>query len=221
MTSNRHSDDSQAKAAPAAEAISDGRLIHRFREGSEEAAAALFDRYSQRLKTLAQRNLSQAVASRVDADDIVQSAFRCLFQAVRRGSYDLPSGEQLWSLLMVIALNRIRTHEEHHRAAKRDVRKTTGSESAEREIGDRPARPAAPAALMEMVIAEALERLPAHHRSVIQLRVEGYEVGEIATIVQRSKRTVERILQDAKAQLAKHLEEIESDDTGNAPVAGD
>jgi hypothetical protein len=51
------------------------------------------------------------------------------------------------------------------------------------------------------VIAEALEKLPAHQKAVFELRVQGCEVPEIAVKVGRSRRTVERILQDIINQL--------------------
>ena len=41
---------------------------------------------------------------------------------IEEGDYDVPPGEELWGLLLVIALNKIRTEETFHRAGKRDVR---------------------------------------------------------------------------------------------------
>ena len=43
-------------------------------------------------------------------------------------------GEELWKLLLVIAMNRIRAAEAHHRAIKRDVGVTTGGD-LDREPG--------------------------------------------------------------------------------------
>ena len=52
-----------------------------------------------------------------------------------------------------------------------------------------------------MVIEELLEDLPEAHRRMIELRIEGHEVNEIAAAVQRSKRSVERVLQDFRQRL--------------------
>ncbi|MFO0067017.1 MAG: helix-turn-helix domain-containing protein, partial [Pirellulaceae bacterium] len=41
------------------------------------------------------------------------------------------------------------------------------------------------------------------HRDVVRLRIEGFEVNQIAEKLQRSKRTVERILQGFREQLMK------------------
>ena len=190
----------------------DGSLLRRFRNGNQEAATALYVRYAERLRALAQTNLSRNLARRIDPEDIVQSVFRCFFEAVGRGSYDLPSGADLWSLLMVIALNRIRIQEGFHRAAKRDVRVTADVGTVDPTPFVRLKKDDTRSNFLRLVLRESLDRLPPHHRTVIQLRMEGYEVAEIAQLVVRSKRTVERILQEALNQLRILLDEEESHD---------
>src|SRR5712691_3278020 len=103
---------------------SDTSLLRRFRLGSEDAAAELYRRYAPRLRRLARRQCSSVLARRVDADDIVQSVFCAFFQAARKGYYDVPDGEDLWKLLLVIALNKMRSSQTFHLAARRAVRLT-------------------------------------------------------------------------------------------------
>src|SRR5262245_46308569 len=122
--------------AGAADAPSDRSLLRRLRAGSEDAATQLYRRYAHRLRALARANTSAHRARRVDADDIVQSASRTFFAAVRQGLYDVPAGEALWTLLLVIALNKIRAEGLFHRAAKRDIRAT--SELSHPETGGEP-----------------------------------------------------------------------------------
>jgi Sigma-70, region 4 len=57
------------------------------------------------------------------------------------------------------------------------------------------------------VIAEALEKLPSHQKVVFELRVQGCEVAEIAVKVGRSRRTVERIIQEIINHLIALLSE--------------
>src|SRR5436309_12594638 len=104
--------------------LSDRRLLERFQNGDREAAGLLYARYADRLRALTRRKSSTALACRLDPDDIVQSVFRNFFHAAREGGYDVPPGEDLWKLLLVIALNKIRARGTFHRAAKRDVRRT-------------------------------------------------------------------------------------------------
>src|SRR5437870_3821251 len=103
---------------------SDQSLLRRFRLGQEDAAAEIYRRYAPRLHSLARRQCSGSLALRVDADDIVQSVFSAFFEGARKGLYDVPDGEDLWRLILVIALNKVRAKRIFHRAAKRDVRLT-------------------------------------------------------------------------------------------------
>src|SRR5438128_859755 len=95
---------------------SDGSLLRKVRHGDQEAARLLYLRYAGRLRALARAKSSPELAGRVDVDDIVQSAFGSFFRGVFHGSYDVPAGEELWSLFLVITLNKIRATGAHHRA---------------------------------------------------------------------------------------------------------
>jgi len=179
---------------------SDGSLLLQFRQGDSAAGDELCARYVGRLTTLARANLSTQLAGRIDAEDIVQSVFRRFFQAVERGRYDVPRGADLWSLLMVIALNRVRGETRFQRSARRSVDKTCDLSRAEQTAAAESGNPPADF-LVRLMLREALGQLPAHYQQVIQLRIENYDVAEIARQTGRSKRTAERILQDARRQL--------------------
>lgn len=191
---------------PAAEPT-DSSLFRRIRNGNQDAATQLYFRYAERLRMLARAKSSPDLARRVDADDIVQSVFTSFFRGVGQGYYDVPSGSELWKLFLVIALNKIRAKGVYFRAAKRDLRRTSGGDmldkccKSERDV-DSPAH-----AFLKLVIHESLEELPALQAQIITLRIEGYEVAEIAAKTNRSKRTIERILQDFRKKLAGILDE--------------
>jgi RNA polymerase sigma-70 factor, ECF subfamily len=210
--SNR--DDSPPAGNPAppgapgvtADAPSDRSLLRRLRGGSDDAATELYRRYAHRLRALARANTSTHLARRVDAEDIVQSVFRIFFAAASQGLYDVPAGEDLWKLLLVIALNKIRAEGVFHQAAKRDVRATAELDrldsSAEPEDDDDFAT-----SFLRLVVRDTLERLPEAERQMMELRMEGYEIAEIARALGRSKRTVERCLQQARTRLKSLLDE--------------
>src|SRR5262245_64465763 len=98
---------------------SDQQLLEELRGGSHEAAATLYRRYAKRLRQLIRSKCSTALARRLDADDILQSVFHAFFKGAKGGCYQVPEGEEIWPLLLVIALNKIRTQGSFHRAAKR------------------------------------------------------------------------------------------------------
>src|SRR4029077_19472723 len=101
----------------------DHSLLERFRHGSQSAATQLYLRYAQRLRGLTRAQPAPALARRLEVDDLVQSVFGSFFRRAQNGYYDVPEGEELWSLFLVIALHKIRNQGAYHRAAKRDVRR--------------------------------------------------------------------------------------------------
>jgi RNA polymerase sigma-70 factor, ECF subfamily len=186
---------------PSPDAPSDRSLVARLRGGRQDAAAQLYLRYARRLRALAAARCSPLLARRVEPDDIVQSVFRRFFGRVSGGDYDVPPGEELWGLLLVIALNKIRTEEVFHRADKRDARREAGPPLP----ASREAAASGEEAHLRACVEEALGRLPEGQRVVVELRVEGHDVGEVARRVGRSKRTVERALQEARSRLGALL----------------
>jgi RNA polymerase sigma-70 factor (ECF subfamily) len=187
--------------------VSDASLLRRLRLGSEDAATQLYLRYAHRLRALARAQSSPELARRVDAEEIVQSVFGSFFRVASAGHYDVPVGEELWKLFLVIALNKIRAKGAFHRAAKRDVRLTAAGDYFDNcaELPDK--HDEAALAFLRLSVEEAMGQLPVAQRQMVALRIEGYDVGEIAQQTGRSKRTVERLLQAARKKLAHLLKE--------------
>jgi RNA polymerase sigma-70 factor (ECF subfamily) len=189
----------------------DHELLESLRHGDRDAATLLYRRYAKRLRQLIRAKCSSELARRVDAEDIMQSVFHAFFRGARGGCYEVPAGEELWPLLLVIALNKIRTQGTYHRAAKRDVRLTQGLDDAD-ALRSAVSRLEAdePVPFLNLIAEETLERMPPSQREIVELRVAGYEVEEIAEKVGRSKRTVERLLQACRQQLSVMLAEVDS-----------
>lgn len=181
---------------------SDRSLLVRFRQGEQDAATALYLRYAKRLQALARKQTAADLARRFDPEDVVQSVFRTFFRRVSQGHYDIPAGDELWRLFLVISLNKIRDLAAFHRAAKRDVSATVGVAAgppAQAVSNDGEAL-----GTLQSVIDDILAALPDVQRQMVELRIEGHEVAAIAARTQRSKRTVERVLQQFRDQL-QHL----------------
>lgn len=204
----------QAADAPS---VTDHSLLRRLRSGNQDAATQLYCRYAHRIRALVKKRVSEQLARRVEPDDIVQSVFRRFFRRVSQGDYDIPAGEELWGLFLVIALNRVRAAESFHRAGKRDVRRVAESDDlAQRPDAVVDGDDAASLSVLQMTIEEALQRMPEHHRQILDLRIQGHEVAELAKMVGRSKRTVERNLQEIRSWLRSLLEPDNADAPGTS-----
>jgi RNA polymerase sigma-70 factor (ECF subfamily) len=183
-------------------ASTDHSLLGRFRTGEQDAATELYLRYSGRLQAWASSQTSPALQPRFDPDDVVQSVFRTLFRRVGQGLYNVPPGEELWQLLLVLALNKVRKLATYHRAQKRDVGKTLGSETLDQIQKPNASGDETSLQILQMVVHDLLGDLPSTNRKIVELRIEGYRSDAIAQRMQRSKRTVERVLQNFRLKLS-------------------
>jgi RNA polymerase sigma-70 factor (ECF subfamily) len=188
-------DDSSNPSPPS----SDQMLLARFRTGDEDAALQLYFRYANRLLRLTSKETAGDLGSRFDPEDIVQSVFRTFFRRAATGQYEAPEGDELWKLLLVMALNKLRTRSSYHRARKRDVRKTQSIEANDSRLD--PASQEEAKNVLRLSIEEIIEQQPESHRDIIRLRIEGHNVQEIADNLRKSKRTVERVLQSFRNEL--------------------
>jgi RNA polymerase sigma-70 factor (ECF subfamily) len=189
------------------ERASDRSLLKRLQGGQRDAATELYLRYAERLHALAAAQCGADLAARLDPEDIVQSIFRTFFRRAAEGHYDVPEGEELWKLFLVIGLNKIRATGAHHRAAKRDISATAGGAAYDQALQHAAARDEASLTSLRLVIDEILASLPEAQRRMVELRIEGFEIKEIAQQTQRSKRSVERALQDFRQKLSALIAE--------------
>jgi RNA polymerase sigma-70 factor (ECF subfamily) len=187
-------------------------LVARYREGDEQAAEALFHRYVGRLTALAQKRLSDRLARRVDADDIVQSAYRSFFIKARDGGFSLKESGDLWRLLVVITLNKLRRQVERNTAGKRAMNteqsfRADGSGTSLRPeaVAGEPSPDEALAVVEE--VQRLMEGLTPSQCQMLELRLQGHTVDEIAAQVNRSERGVRRLLDKIKERLQEHLGE--------------
>jgi RNA polymerase sigma-70 factor (ECF subfamily) len=191
---------------PASGELSDRTLLRRLQSGQADASTELYLRYAQRLLAIASSQTSPNLARRVDPEDIVQSVFRTFFRRASQGHYTVPDGEEIWRLLLVIALNKVRATGAFHRAAKRDVRRTAGGDAFDQAVEAQAGQDDAALSVLRMTVEELLAGMPEAHRWMIELRIEGHDVNDIALTVQRSKRSVERVLQEFRQRLDASIE---------------
>lgn len=202
---------------------SDASLLRRVQDGELAAAASLYVRYAIRLHGLAVRKTSRELAKEVPAEDIVQSVFRTFFRRASKGAYHLPESDELWRLLMVMTLNKIRRASEFYRAARRDIRrKVTGSDALiDEQLKDEGFQDSSALTVLKMTVEDCISKYPPLQGEMIRLRFDGYEIEEIAKKTSRSKRTVERTLQDFRNWLSRQLCETDQQLSGQERISQD
>lgn len=164
----------------------------------------MFVKYAEQLARLAEQNLSQRVARRVDGADVVQSVFRTFFVRAERGEFQIRSSAELWKLLVQITLNKARQQGRRHSAELRDVRREADQSALlPGLVADQPGPE--DAAILNDVIEQALLRLPEaqrpHYQKLIELKLADYSNDEIAEQLGIVRRTVERMLKRLESSL--------------------
>lgn len=182
-------------------------LLERFRGGDDLAAEAIFARYFERLTALARSRLSTRLARRTDPEDIALSVYRSFFVEAREGRYVLGRGGDLWRLLSSIASHKLLKRVRHESAARRSFAAEVPLDlAAEERICGRPSDPTPEDAL---ALADELERafllLDPFGRRVLELRLQGLQISEIAEDTGRSERSVRRSLAQVRDLLADRL----------------
>ncbi|MCY2962434.1 MAG: sigma-70 family RNA polymerase sigma factor [Planctomycetota bacterium] len=202
---------------------SDLALLARVRAGESDAATELYLRYARRLHGLAQRQISTSLSRRIDPEEIVQSVFRTFFRRAATQDYFVPEGEELWRLLLVITLNKIRRSAKFHNAQRRDVRRTSDDQGGiDHYLSADSYADENALTILRMVIDDVIRSLPENQQKIVRMRIEGYEIDEISQKTDRAKRTVERILQEFRSELSKLLADAENPggESTNSPSAG-
>ena len=182
--------------------VGDEQLMEQLHAGDQQAATAIYVRYAEKLLGVARRHTGEDLRTRFDPEDVVQSVFRTFFRRAAEGAYAVPAGDDLWKLFLVIALNKVRRLGEYHRANKRNVGQTSLLNDFQLSR-EQPAEDSL--RILQLTIDEILASSPEHVRQMVKLRIDGCEVAEIAERVGRSKRSVERVLQNFREVLAKLL----------------
>lgn len=171
-------------------------LLAAWQNGNESAATVLVRRYMARLTSLASSRLSRKLARRVDAQDVVLSAWRSFFVATRRNQVDVPADDNLWPLLVTMTLRKLARQAARHSAERRSM-------AAESELSadldwptvvSRDPTPAE-AAMVTDEIESLMSCLSPTDREILTRRLQGEQHAVIANAVDCSERTVRRSLQ--------------------------
>jgi RNA polymerase sigma-70 factor (ECF subfamily) len=181
-------------------------LLARWQAGDQDAAQELFRQYVGRLVALARSRLSDKMAARIDPEDVVQSAYRSFFAHARDGDYDLRHGGDLWQLLLSITLHKLHDQVKRHSAKKRAVEQEVSFSSEDSLQHLQPHLAASePSPVEALALVDEVEgimrALSPVHRRIVELRLQGHTVPEIAVSTDRCPHTVRRVLEQVKRDL--------------------
>jgi RNA polymerase sigma-70 factor (ECF subfamily) len=176
------------------------------RPGSD---AELVQRYSYRLLEFARRQLPECVRRREDPEDIVQSVYRSFFRRLQEGRFTFDDSQDVWRLLAAITYRKARNAVKFHQRDRRDVRRELPLPGADSTAAGDVPEPQPDMRDVETLfdcLDQLLAGLPENYRTIVVRRLEGESIEDIAQQVQRSRRTVLRVLAHVQELAARQLE---------------
>ena len=183
--------------------------LNQLRDGDPRAAQQLWERYWSSLIAIAHARLSRIPRRVVDEEDAVQEALGAFLRAAQEGRYpQLADRNDLWRLLVVITLHKLHHQIRRNRSDKRalDRERELARGNIPEEILAQVPSPAEAVAMAEE-LQQIMARLEPLQRRMLELRLQGYNLGEIAAATERCPRTVCRTLELVKQLLqAKQAE---------------
>jgi RNA polymerase sigma-70 factor (ECF subfamily) len=192
------------------------RLLEWARAGDEAALGRLLELYRNYLRLVARALIGQALRVRLDASDLVQETF---LKAAREFGQFLGSTEpELTTWLRQILVRTLANQAKHHRSQARDYQRQASleamldrsSEAVQQALAVPSQSPSTHAVRREqaVLLADALEQLPAPYREVFLLRnLEHIPFDEIAARMGRSPGAARVLWKRAMDRLSQLLRE--------------
>jgi RNA polymerase sigma factor (sigma-70 family) len=182
-------------------------LRRRLEAGDPEAAAEVFRLYAHRLLALARKELDGRCRAMLSGSDVAQEVLNSFFRRQTHDPYDLASESALWSLLAEITLRKCGKWNRHFAARKRDAGPILSLQAADDSDAVWDVRDAAPTPEDAVVLAETVTELyrglKTNERAICELRLQNYQVREIAARLNLTEETVSRKLGRIKEKLQR------------------
>lgn len=155
-------------------------LLAQVREGDEEAARLLVERYESAIRVAVRTNLSDPRLRRqFDSLDVCQSVLASFFFHLTSGAYDLSVPAQLSALLAKMAQNKVRMRAREQFRQRRDVRRLSQINIENAKIRGCQPGPEEPVDDQDL-IDRALDMMPPEIRAIADRRMAGALWPEIA-----------------------------------------
>ena len=194
-------------------------LLARVRGGDQAALGQLLDLYRNYLRVVARTMVGRALRVRFDASDLVQETFLKAHQEF--GQFLGDTEPELTAWLRQILVRTLANQARHHRRKGRDYQRDEplevllerSSSAAQRALAAPLSSPSSRVARREqsVLLADALEKLPADYREVFLMRnLEHIPFEEIAARMGRSAGAARMLWTRTIKKLSQLLQEDES-----------
>src|SRR5579871_6142623 len=176
-------------------------LIHRLRQGEQDAFTELVRRYEPAIRRAIHVRLIDASLRRVrDSEDLCLSVLRSFCMRTALGQYSPESPEELRKLLFTMLNHKVQDHKRYEKAGRRDHRRNQPAEAGTVPLSDRQPTPSQEVALEEL-LEKARRLLSPEEQQLAEERREGLSWETIAERRQKSPEALRKQLDRARERV--------------------
>ena len=180
-------------------------LIRRVRNGNQQAAFELVNRYGPQILRVARFELGRSRLRRVlDSMDIWDSVLATFFLRAATGQFEIETPKQLLALLSTMVRNKMRNYVEYEQAAKRDRRRVVGVDLAAMDVASPQRTPSRIVADREL-LDEFFRRLPEDLQEIARRRGQGVPWQQLSTEFNTPVDTLRKRLTRASERIVEEL----------------
>jgi RNA polymerase sigma-70 factor (ECF subfamily) len=186
-------------------------FLAKLHDKDSAAAQELFERFTRRLHALAQRHIEVGLRHKVDAEDVVQSAYKSFFFRYGPENLDVAGWNNLWGLLALITVRKCAERAVYHRAERRDAAREVppprddGAAAWLEPLGREPTP--LEAAVLSETVGQLLGYLDKDERPILEMSLQGYTTREISEQLGRAERTVRLFREGVRLRLERMQKE--------------
>jgi RNA polymerase sigma-70 factor (ECF subfamily) len=156
-------------------------LLERSRNGDQAALTSLVQQYEREVRLMARVLLGPALRPYLDSLDLVQSVHRSLLIGLHGGRFQFQSAQDLLALALTMVRRKVARQWRHLQRQKRFESVREGQDLPEVLVsisssGDDPAH----AAQFQDQVRDLCRHLSETEKTILQMRLAGYETAEIA-----------------------------------------
>jgi RNA polymerase sigma factor (sigma-70 family) len=182
-------------------------LKRRLEAGDQDAAAVVLRLYTRRLIALARRHLDARCRAMLSGADVAQEVLKSFLIRQVNDPYDLDNEKALWGLLAEITFRKCGKWNRYFAACKRSGVPTVSLDPADDSEASWQALASGPtpqdAVLLTELLADLYRGLKDDDRTVCEMRLQGYQIREIAQQLNLTEETVSRKLGRIKNRLRR------------------
>jgi RNA polymerase sigma factor (sigma-70 family) len=189
------------------------RLLHRMREGSQEAAQEIVETYGPHIRSVVKRRMADVLRSTFDSEDFVQSAWKSLLRMPAEKMEEIREPQGLMRLMAAIAARK--AINEYHRRTRRACDENRRCRLDDPEVLSALANLAGINTPSQICIArekqdeyrqrweDLVSRQPPHHQRIVYLRLGGQPFAAIAKAEEVSERQARRVVEKLFRRLSE------------------